>query len=149
MGHGPPDTPTDTALNLHATCVARDGRAILIRGASGSGKSGLALQLMALGAGLVSDDRTRLWRDGMQVMADAPDTIRGKIEARQVGILTAPPVGPAPVWLIVDMDAVETERLPPLRQAKLLGINIPLARKSQLAHFPAAILTYLSGTRDA
>ena len=121
----------------------------MIRGASGSGKSGLALQLMALGAGLVSDDRTRLWRDGMQVMADAPDTIRGKIEARQVGILTAPPVGPAPVWLIVDMDAVETERLPPLRQAKLLGINIPLARKSQLAHFPAAILTYLSGTRDA
>lgn len=134
---------------LHASCVARNGRAVLIRGASGRGKSGLALQLMALGAGLVADDRTRLWREGGRVMADAPPAIRGRIEAREVGILTAPPAGPAPVALIVDMDAAETDRLPDQRAVTLLGADIPLARKSELAHFPAAILTYLCGGRDA
>ncbi|MEQ8896512.1 MAG: serine kinase [Roseovarius sp.] len=146
----PSDTvPSSGETILHASCVAHGGRAVLIRGASGSGKSGLALQLMALGAGLVADDRTRLWLDGRSVMADAPPAIRGRIEAREVGILTAPPAGPAPVALVIDMDAAETDRLPDHRAVTLLGEDIPLARKSELTHFPAAILTYLSGTRDA
>ena len=75
---------------MHATCVAVGPHAALIRGASGRGKSGLALQLLAMGAVLVSDDRTRLWRAGDALMADAPDTIRGRIEARGVGILRVP-----------------------------------------------------------
>ncbi|WP_111732134.1 HPr kinase/phosphorylase [Roseovarius amoyensis] len=136
-------------LVLHASCVAIDGRAVLIRGASGSGKSGLALQLMALGAGLVADDRTRLWRNGAALMADAPATLRGRIEAREVGILTAPAAGPAEVVLVVDMDTVETDRLPPMRRMPIHGVGLPLVRKSHLAHFPAAILTYLKGGRDA
>lgn len=147
---GSPTTdPSEDEIILHASCVAHGRGAVLIRGASGSGKSGLALQLMALGAGLVADDRTRLWRQGVQVMADAPDTIRGRIEAREVGILTAPPAGPAPVILIVDMDVLETERLPVRHGATLLGAEIALVRKSELAHFPAAIMTYLCGQRDA
>ncbi|MDM8166296.1 HPr kinase/phosphorylase [Roseovarius sp.] len=141
--------PSHGETIVHASCVARDGRAVLIRGASGSGKSGLALQLMALGAGLVADDRTRLWREGDTLMADAPPAIRGWIEAREVGILTAPPAGPAPVALVIDMDETETDRLPEHRTVTLLGADIPLARKSELTHFPAAILTYLCGTRDA
>lgn len=143
-----PDPATEETT-LHASCVARHGRAVLIRGASGSGKSGLALQLMALGADLVADDRTRLWRDGAHLMADAPATIRGRIEAREVGILTAPAAGPAPVALVVDMDETESDRLPETRSVTILGADIPLARKSELAHFPAAILTYLCGKRDA
>lgn len=134
---------------VHASCVAVDGRAVLIRGAAGSGKSGLALQLMALGAGLVADDRTRLWRAGGALMADASQTLRGRIEAREVGILRAPATGPAAVALLIDMDQDETARLPLLRHASLLGIDIALVRKSSLAHFPAAILTYLRGGRDA
>jgi len=134
---------------LHASCVAVEGRAALIRGASGSGKSGLALQLMAHGAALVADDRTRLWREGGKVMACAPATIRGRIEAREMGILRAPATGPAAVALIIDMDRAETERLPPRRETQLLGLTLPLVRKSGLPHFPAAILTYLKGRRDA
>ncbi|KZY29651.1 serine kinase, partial [Roseovarius sp. HI0049] len=137
--------PSETACPgetiLHASCVTHEGRAVLIRGASGSGKSGLALQLMALGAGLVADDRTRLWREGARLMADAPPALRGRIEAREVGILTARPAGPSPVALVVDMDETETDRLPDHRSVTLLGADIPLARKSALAHFPAAILT--------
>lgn len=134
---------------MHATTVALNGRAVLIRGASGSGKSALGLQLLGLGAALVADDRTRLWRVGAQVMADAPDTIRGRIEARGVGILNAPACGPQAVALIVDLDRVEEVRLPPMRQAALLGVTLPLLHKIETAYFPAAIRLYLLHGREA
>lgn len=116
---------------------------MLIRGASGRGKSGLALQLLAFGAELVADDRTRVWKENGQIMADAPVTIRGQIEARGMGILRLPCVGPQPVSLIVDMDAESSERVPPLAQAEILGLRIPIVKKNAHAHFPATILLYL------
>lgn len=135
--------PTSGEVILHATCVAHSGRAVLIRGASGRGKSGLALQLLALGAGLVADDRTRLWVAEGRVMADAPETIRGQIEARGMGILRLPSTGPQPLALIVDLDAETTERMPSLIHADLLGQSVPLVKKADHAHFPAAVLLYL------
>lgn len=134
-------------ITIHASCVAHDGRAVLIRGASGSGKSGLAVQLIALGARLVADDRTRLWPEKGRVVADVPDTIRGRIEVRGVGILSAPPAGPQPLALVVDMDRLEQKRLPPPRRTSLAGVSLPLIGKSDAPHFPAAILLYLSGER--
>lgn len=128
---------------VHATCVAHSGRAALIRGAAGRGKSGLALQLLALGADLVADDQTCLWREGAQVMATAPATIKGQIEARGMGILHLPSIGEQPLALIVDMDQDEGERLPPLRHETILGVGLPCVRKSAFPHFPAALLLYL------
>src|SRR6056297_1499672 len=110
---------------VHASCVALEGRAALIRGASGQGKSGLALQLIALGATLVADDRTRLWRDGARLMADAPDTIRGRIEARGLGILHLPQTGPTPLACVVDLDRHETDRLPPLCHETVMDLPLP------------------------
>ncbi len=121
----------------------------MICGASGSGKSGLALQLMAHGADLVADDRTLLTRQGAQVIADVPDTIRNRIEARGVGILSAPAVGPLPVALVIDLDTTETSRLPPRREIALLGVPIRLLRNVKMPHFPAAILKYLACGRIA
>lgn len=132
---------------IHASCVAAQGRAALIRGGSGSGKSGLALRLIALGAALVADDRTRLWLAGDEIMADSPETIRGRIEARGVGILAAPPAGATPVGLVVDMDEAETERLPPMRETEILGRRLPLVLRSDMAHFPAAVLLHLTRGR--
>ncbi len=134
---------------IHATTIAHAGRAALIRGASGTGKSGLALQLIALGATLVSDDRTQLLRKDAQLIADAPDSIRGRIEARSVGILAAEPAGPTPVFLVIDMDHAETDRLPPLREVEIAGIVLPRQRKVALPHFPAAIMAYLEHGRIA
>jgi len=130
-------------LTVHASCVAQAGRAALIRGAAGSGKSGLALRLIALGAELVADDRTRVWRAGDRVMADAPDTIRGRIEARGMGLLRLPAAGPRQLALVIDLDRDETERLPPLRETGIAGAALPLVHGSTQAHFPAAILLYL------
>lgn len=144
-GRGNPEDASGQVC--HASTVVAAGRAAMIRGSAGAGKSGLALQMIALGARLVADDRTRLWRDGDRLMADAPDTIRGRIEARGVGILAADSTGPAQVKLVVDMDETEDSRLPPDRSCELLGLRLPLVRKSDGAHFPAAILLYLTHGR--
>lgn len=130
---------------IHASCVALDGRALLILGASGAGKSSLALQLMALGAGLVADDSTRIDLRGGWPVASAPGPIRGRIEARGVGILAADPAPPARVVVAVDLDQSETERLPPPRHMVLLGCRVALLHKAESLHFAAAILQYLKG----
>lgn len=149
--HISPQTGADpaNAETLHASCVAVNGCGVLILGASGQGKSSLALQLMSLGAELVSDDRTRVWRDGDKIIAHAPARLSGLIEAREVGILRVDPVGPAPVSLMIDMDRPETNRLPERMERPLLGCPLPCLGKSDLSHFPAAILTYLRGQREA
>lgn len=134
---------------MHASCVSHGGRGGLIIGASGSGKSGLALQLIALGATLVADDRTCLIRDGNRITARAPAPLTGLIEARGLGILRAPAADQADVALVIDMDQTETARLPGPHQAEILGQTLPCLRKCGFAHFPAAILLYLQHGRHA
>jgi HPr kinase/phosphorylase len=80
-------------------------------------------------------------------MADTPDTIVGQIEARGMGILHLPAIGPQPLALIVDLDHDEGERLPSLRQDSILGVVLPSVRKSAFPHFPAALLLYLKHGR--
>lgn len=133
----------------HATCVALAGRGVLITGASGRGKSALALQLMALGAQLVADDRCLLQRDGTSLVARAPDPIRGLIEARGIGILRVVPVDRAAIALIVDLDQTETTRLPPPRSRDMLGLTLPLLHNVAQPYFPAAILAYITHMQPA
>lgn len=128
---------------VHASCVAVDGRGLLITGASGSGKSGLALELMALGAALVSDDRVRLLRDDDALMAAAPATLRGLIEARGLGLLAADPAEPTRIAAVVDLDRTETARLPEAHRTVMLGIPVTLFHKPVYPHFPAALMQYL------
>nr|WP_298919646.1 HPr kinase/phosphatase C-terminal domain-containing protein [uncultured Roseobacter sp.] len=128
---------------LHASCVALRGRAVLIQGESGSGKSGLALELMAYGAELVSDDQTVLLELDGALWATAPASIKGLIEARGVGILTAKSCGSAEVVLAVDMDAEEQRRLPHPNEKTIAGVRVPVFHKVDTRYFPAAILQYL------
>ena len=72
-----------------ASCVAVEGRAALILGASGRGKSTLALTLMAMGATLVSDDGVVLRRAPDGLTASAPPALAGLVEARGIGLLRA------------------------------------------------------------
>ncbi|MGE3652127.1 MAG: HPr kinase/phosphorylase, partial [Reyranellaceae bacterium] len=76
---------------IHATCVALPEGGVLLRGDSGAGKSDLALRLIDGGARLVADDRTDLMREGDLLIARAPTSIAGLIEARGLGILRLPP----------------------------------------------------------
>ena len=132
---------------VHASCVTVRGRGVLITGASGSGKSALALSLMALGAGLVADDRVILNLRQGRVMASAPAPIRGLVEARGIGLLNAGAHGPVPVDLVVDLDRTEQERLPHKHQTVLLGQSLTLLYRVEGSHFPAALVQFLKAGR--
>lgn len=136
-----------TPLQIHATCVAFESRAVLLTGASGSGKSALGLNLMALGCVLVADDRTDLTMTGNHLTASCPAPLRGLIEARGVGILQAEPTQKATVTLAVDLDHVEADRFPPQRSVTWLNVTVPLLHKVESGHFAAAILQYLHAGR--
>ena len=81
-----------TAVLIHATTVQLGAHGVLIIGPSGSGKSDLALRLIGEGALLVSDDQTRLTLKDGRLIATAPATIAGRIEARGIGIQRAPQI---------------------------------------------------------
>jgi HPr kinase/phosphorylase len=131
---------------LHASAVAWNDRAALITGASGSGKSALVLQLLAHGCALIADDATVLQVDNGQLIASAPPSTQGMIEARGVGLLNAP-FTTAPVTLCISMDQIETDRLPPWREVTYLGVSLPLLHKVETGHFAAAVLQYLKQGR--
>ena len=128
---------------VHGTCVALDGRGLLIVGASGSGKSALALQLMAFGCGLVADDRVELTLFDGTVLASAPPTLPPLIEARGVGLLRADPLASAPLVAVVDLDQSEDARLPKSYLTAYLNITLPLLRGCGSVHFAASLLQLL------
>ncbi|MFV0303638.1 MAG: HPr kinase/phosphorylase [Paracoccus sp. (in: a-proteobacteria)] len=139
----------DSGQRVRGSSIALAGRGALITGESGMGKSSLALDLMAFGAGLVSDDWTLIRREGATLLADAPPSIRGRIEARGIGILGVDPVGPVPLVLVVELGGEEDQRLPPIRQIEIAGIFLPLVKTRYRPHLGAALRQLLIGGRVA
>ncbi|HEX5237184.1 MAG TPA: HPr kinase/phosphatase C-terminal domain-containing protein [Sphingomicrobium sp.] len=120
-----PAGPRISGETVHASTVAKDGRAVLIMGASGAGKSDLALRLIDRGFALVSDDRTIVKRDGDRLVASPPPTIAGKLEIRGIGIVDMANVSDVPVALVVELTG-EIERLPEdSRERLILGAKLP------------------------
>jgi HPr kinase/phosphorylase len=132
---------------LHATTVAIGDAGVMVLGPAGSGKSALALQLMAHGAELVADDQTCLAVTKAGIVASAPASLRGLIEARFVGILTAPVRASVILHLVVDLGQAETMRLPPRRTIRVHGRVIDLVFGHPSAHFPASLMCYVAGGR--
>ena len=111
---------------VHASTVATGGRAVLLGGPSGSGKSDLALRLIDRGFTLVSDDQTVVMREGDRLIASAPPTIAGKLEVRGLGIVEMETVTDVPVALFVELTS-DIERLPDEnRERSILGVELPL-----------------------
>lgn len=141
---------------MHATAVARGAVCVLLRGPSGSGKSDLALRLMALGPSsglpifaresvgrgddapcfrLVSDDQVLLRRTGDGLEASAPATIAGKMEVRGLGIIDVPAAAPARAVLAVELvNFGAVPRMPDHQSAEILGVVLPLLRLAAFEH---------------
>ena len=141
-------TPTDSQI-LHASTVAVDGKGLLILGPSGSGKSALAIRLLALGALLVADDRTHLTATDGRITARCPaPAISGLVEARGIGLLRAPTTDQAEVALVADLGQTEDQRLPPFRKITILGCDLALVLHPRNDHFPEALMLYLRHGRQ-
>jgi serine kinase of HPr protein (carbohydrate metabolism regulator) len=117
---------------LHATTVAIGGRAVMLCGLSGIGKSDLALRLIDRGAVLVSDDYTLAKRSGFgtqaRLLASAPDNIIGMMEVRGIGIIDMPHAAGVPVALVVDLfDIVDRMPEKPLTRT-IAGVDVPVMK---------------------
>lgn len=116
-----------SATCLHGSAVAIGEQAVLITGASGSGKTTLSLELIALGAELIADDRVDIRPDKAgRLWLTAPANGVGLVEMRGFGLLRLAASPGAVLKLIADLDHGETDRLPPRRERVLAGIACPV-----------------------
>ncbi len=128
---------------IHGTAIAVEGAGLLITGASGAGKSSLAVQLIAMGAALIADDQVALWPEGDGLVLRKPEGLPEAIEARGVGLLAAPMRASAPLCAVVDLDIEERDRLPAARTRLIAGVEVKVFANAVSGHFPSAILLYL------
>lgn len=125
----------DTRL-IHGSTVCLGERGVLVRGPAGSGKSALALALIArweargAHAALVADDQTVLRAARGALIAACPPTIRGLVECRGLGIAKVPFVPACRLSCVAELSAFcEISRLPePHESVTLCGVALPLVR---------------------
>lgn len=134
--------------NIHASCVDYNNKGILLLGASGSGKSGLCLELILnYNAELVADDRVEIKPEAGEIYASSPENIKGLLEVRNVGILRLPSREKSKINVVVKLEAasVSLERLPEPENCSLEGIKIPLLRfKENDSAIAAKIIAFLN-----
>ncbi len=129
----------------HGTAVSRGGCGVLMLGASGAGKSRLALQLMALGADLVADDAVHIELNSDGVFLVCPANIRGIIEARGVGLLSVKSVEKAKLAIVVDLNETALSRLPESKTVFLSGQEFPLIAGKNCPDLASVIWCLLGG----
>jgi HPr kinase/phosphorylase len=145
-----------TAASVHASAVLVENRAVLIRGPSGAGKSHLAFDLIVAGrsgqippAVLVGDDRVHLEVSHGHLVVRPVRELAGLIEIRGLGIRRCEFAKEAIVGLVVDLCAMDAERLPP--PAALLtnirGVRIPRIPVGA-DHVPLALVVAALTTTD-
>jgi HPr kinase/phosphorylase len=131
----------------HASCVALGEAGILILGRSGSGKSSLALELIALGAKLVADDQVELYAEDTGCHARAPLVLQGLLEARKVGLIKVDFTEQALVRLVIDLDQEEQDRLPPRRVIKFGAQEVDLILGGNTPNLAIAVKLYVTAGR--
>ena len=118
--------------NIHASAVVLGDRGILIAGAPGSGKTGLALALVSharafgLFARLVGDDQLFLSVHHGRLVCTAPPTIAGLAEVRGLGPSALEFEARAPVDLHVTLvDNAAAERFPETETVTVEECEVP------------------------
>lgn len=134
----------EKSVGLHGTAVALGDYAALLSGASGAGKSDLALRFINTRFGLfpnlpqpqlVGDDQVlvSVSRDCSGLMVRPAPSLAGLVEVRGLGIVHVPFVEEARLCLeVVLSDRAGIERMPPseLPVRELFGCGIPQLKLS-------------------
>ncbi len=113
---------------VHATLVDIEGHGVLLRGKSSSGKSDLALRLIAnKKAVLVADDIVVLSVKNNILTGSCHCNIKGLLEVRGIGIIKYPFIEQTSVELIVHLtdNLEQVERMPKKQYENILGLEIP------------------------
>jgi HPr kinase/phosphorylase len=130
------------ADTIHASAVLVGECGIVVRGASGAGKSSLVAELLMLcpdAAWLVADDRVAITVNHGRLVADVPDEIAGLLEVRGVGIVRLPHVAPVVVRLMVDLAPAEAcPRLPEIADGREVVCGVELPRLTLPSGLPGA-----------
>lgn len=117
-----------TALSHQAGCVVIGGRALLIEGPPGSGKSSLALALIDRGAGFIGDDGVLIEpRTGALIVRPHHNT-RGLIEVRNLGLIERPVLPETTAALVLRFDPTAPRFIDAAETVELAGIALPLIR---------------------
>lgn len=141
-------TPRISKSPVHGTAIVIGERGILLLGPAGSGKSGIALQMMALGAYFVADDQVVLVKDRGRVRMSAPAAICGQIEARFIGLLRTSSQTPActapgqevDLHFAVNMGLEASARMPQSQQLDVLGCKIDLLHGKNVPNLASALM---------
>ena len=111
---------------VHGTAVRFEGKGLLIKGPSGSGKSDLALRLIDKGAVLVRDDQQLIRQTDKGLEMATPERLQGLLEVRGVGIVQVPYEVTCQMEMIVTLkERKDIDRLPNTQFDKYFGIQIP------------------------
>ncbi|MCL6249575.1 HPr kinase/phosphatase C-terminal domain-containing protein [Altererythrobacter sp. KTW20L] len=113
------------SISHSASCVIIDGRAVLIEGPPGSGKSSLALALIDRGATLVGDDGVILEQRDGHLWASPPPAIAGLLEVRNVGLVEFP-TADGPVGLVLRLDPAAPRYVEEADREVMLGAEVPV-----------------------
>lgn len=153
--------PSGAATTIHATALVLGEAGVLIRGPSGSGKSALALALLALGddrrlfASLVGDDRVLIVGQCGRILAEGKPRMHGLIERRGYGIVKERAEPCAVIRLVVDLlpETGRSSRMPDSDETRVRIGEIALPRlifdeKSSPFERAYAVLRYLDKTDD-
>jgi HPr kinase/phosphorylase len=121
----PRAAPQAAHVWLHASCVQLGGVGVVLLGASGVGKSDLALRLIDVGALLVADDQLRVEAGPTGLLGQPAENLAGLLEVRGLGIVRLPFCRASPLGLVVELDvAAPVPRLPEPSTYTLLGIGL-------------------------
>ena len=117
--------PISGPFIIHATCVDVKGSGVLIVGRSGAGKSSLAVGMLALGSSLVADDQCELLVKNKGISISKPASLPNSIEMRGIGLVSVPMIMQTNLDWVVNLDEVETERMPNRKFTNIRGYSVP------------------------
>jgi HPr kinase/phosphorylase len=128
-------TDSDCGATIHGDALLIGEHGVLVRGASGAGKSALTLALVAAAeqrrtfSRLIGDDRVELVARHGRLIARPHSAIAGLIESRGLGILRIPYEPAGVIRLVVDLlDATAAPpRFPPegSLETQICGVVLP------------------------